>query len=151
MPHLSIHARIYCRSIYKCYCKIMRPRAPWAWLLQVINANLALKQYPMGSSMKKICDLSKGCKGRIYFLLAFKIRFPVYLVIAFTHYWHYLLNADSLTYLTINCHSGCLVKAKYQIPVLFWQGCCAIIFRYNVQSNAVKAGPRKQPGPAFSD
>ncbi len=35
----------YCRSIYKWYCKIMRPRAPWAWLLQVINANLALKQY----------------------------------------------------------------------------------------------------------
>ena len=37
--------KIYCRSIYKCYCKIMRLRAPWAWLLQVINANLVLKQY----------------------------------------------------------------------------------------------------------
>ena len=103
---------------------------------------------PMGSSMEKICDLSKDCKGRIYFLLVFKIRFTVYLVIAFTHYWHYLLNAASLTYLTIYCHSGCFVKAKYQIPVLFWQGCCAIIFRCNGQSNALKAGPRKQTGPA---
>ncbi len=41
----SLLFRDYCRSIKKCYCKIMRPRAPLAWLLQVINAILALKQY----------------------------------------------------------------------------------------------------------
>ena len=32
-------ATIYSGSIYKCYCKIMRPRCNWLWLLQEINAN----------------------------------------------------------------------------------------------------------------
>ena len=27
--NISDEMSIYCRSIYKCYCKIMRPRAPW--------------------------------------------------------------------------------------------------------------------------
>ena len=47
------HQISYCRSIYKWYCKIMWPRAPWEWLLQVMNRLSVyryLTRYPYGHS-----------------------------------------------------------------------------------------------------
>ena len=58
----------------------MRPRGPWAWLLQVINANLALKQYISNVVQEKAGGLTptSSCIFSIYFLLAFICLSTVY-------------------------------------------------------------------------